>query len=1212
MENNSQAIELKGIVRNQTKIGVQDGQCDDIVNLRFKDGSWRVADDGKVMLDADNGVPFNATGYSQLYVHTNVYHHLLGVKQGKLYWFANIGSDGESFTFVKNTNGVPSPTEICDVQGDVTIVQNGHLLTIISTATTDTTPLPLADSSESLIKYAIFKTGTNEYKELKVNPSGEQTDRGLYPFGRVHLNLNCDAKEFTHVNRDAGKIKMDLENPGANFFVTLNHNDSGALVPADNDEEAERTLTAKQLWHSSMLDVYNQAKEENYFSKPFLAIVAVKLYDGSYIYASAPIFLSPIEKYSSYKEYYDPFASTDKATAAGDKLYYQHNMVHPSDEETELKHGGYDQTLQVKKIKVADTQILYSKGTKNLLHPMGDRMPIYYNGAYSYRIGVGSDSASDFPYTDEYLEEKLGYLPYQFLTSVLRGSSLVVTLGDLSSIFDNSDVFSSLSIFITKEVDIYKMGVDNYKDGTINYLADAGRRDNADGATASYTIFGNVWYKPAIRPDDEIIHDLTNSPFYLLREYSLNELKSMSNTSLEVDLSSPQYKGLLANIEQQYTLDIEAFERKEFIPKTAYQYNQKLHIANYKAKLFHGYPIDCFQLSNHNVKTKEGSFAVNGTLPNLEDIANVQYSREKLYFIDANDQDAQRDYYINIAKQKGTFFAYIKVYIEAQQGAQEVVRYIAPYDSYNFKNGDAPNFIEDLSPLLTFPDTRATKMEIRIVSLARGKYVEWAGETFDLKPHPYLNIAYYICPSLRPISINNLDDGGSIDLSIFDDEEEDISYYIVPIEKNNTEDYPNGLKVSLTNNPFTFPYESTYQVGSSEIIALMSNAVAVGTGQTGAAPLYVFCKDGIYSLMVDATGEMTYTNARIIARDVCNNAKSVTPIDSGVVFTTDRGIMSIAGSEVVEIGSAAEGDVFDITDTSDKAKKIMFNAFTMQQLAEFPQSLVDNTDFLTYLKGAIVNYNHNERELMVSNPDKDYTYVMDRNGNWSRRAFTAQEYVNNYPTSYRIDKAVKLYKVDADDNDTNNVYLLSNVIKLGTIAFKQAYRLVVRGYFETTAYPLAFGYINGKLVRVEGLFVDRMEKGEELKMSYITKYGQSLWVNINDDSILSGGITIYDQSTNEDVTETVVSVDSGNYYIIQRTENYSTVGCYVFGSYDGRQWALLGGNEKEGKFTDIGCKISHTDIRFLRVCLSGKLSKDTRIDYIEVSADGSALNGKLR
>lgn len=423
--------------------------------------------------------------------------------------------------------------------------------------------------------------------------------------------------------------------------------------------------------------------------------------------------------------------------------------------------------------------------------------------------------------------------------------------------------------------------------------------------------------------------------------------------------------------------------------------------------------------------------------------------------------------------------------------------------------------------------------------------------------------------------------------------------------KNNEEYFPNGLKVSAINNPFFFPYETTYQVGSSEIVAIMSNAVAVGTGQTGAAPLYVFCKDGIYSLMVDSSGEMTYTNARIIARDVCNNAKSVTPIDSGVVFTTDRGLMSIAGSEVVEIGSAAEGDVFDITYTSDKAKKIMFNAFTMQQLAEFPQTLVDNTDFLTYLKGAIVNYNHNERELMVSNPDKDYTYVMDRNGNWSRRAFTAQEYVNNYPTSYRIDKSGKLYKVDADDNDTNQVYLLSNVIKLGTIAFKQAYRLVARGYFESKENTLL-----GKHVIAPNKFYDNARKILLIDPDNVDLFNK-----------LIVGRTIY---IGNGITAKVISKNTSPYRVEFSESIYTNsasmfsfyeleeLGLYVFGSYDGRQWSLIGGNEKNGKFTDIGCKIAHTDIKFIRICMAGKISHASRIDFVEISYDGSSLNTKLR
>jgi hypothetical protein len=355
---------------------------------------------------------------------------------------------------------------------------------------------------------------------------------------------------------------------------------------------------------------------------------------------------------------------------------------------------------------------------------------------------------------------------------------------------------------------------------------------------------------------------------------------------------------------------------------------------------------------------------------------------------------------------------------------------------------------------------------------------------------------------------------------------------------NNKESFHNAIKVSLTSNPFTFPYANTYQIGNSEIVAMMSNSIAVGSGQTGAAPLYVFCKDGIYALMVDSSGELAYTNARIIARDVCKNAKSVTPIDSGVVFTTDRGLMSISGNEVIELGQIVEGDVFDITDNgntfdeqyqdTDKAKKIMFNAFHHEKLGNIHHTLVDNKDFLTYIKGAIINYNHNERELMVSNSSFPYSYVMDRHSNWTRRNYKADEYVNNYPTSYRvIDK--KFYKVDQDNDSvtSNNAYLLSHVVKLDTISFKQAYRIAVRGYFE-----------------------------------------------------------------------------------ILNTEN--KLGLYVFGSNDGIQWAMLGGKEEGGKFTDIGCKISHTDIKFLRICLAGQLSKKSRIDFVEIEYDDSALSTKIR
>ena len=86
-------------------------------------------------------------------------------------------------------------------------------------------------------------------------------------------------------------------------------------------------------------------------------------------------------------------------------------------------------------------------------------------------------------------------------------------------------------------------------------------------------------------------------------------------------------------------------------------------------------------------------------------------------------------------------------------------------------------------------------------------------------------------------------------------------------------------------------------------------------------------------------------------------------------------------------------------------------------------------------------------------------------------------------------------------------------------------------------------------------------------------------------------------------TETVVDTD---------TSYEGLLGLYIFGSYDGRKWALLGHREKSGDFRDIGALVERTDCRFFRFVLAGQVSKDSRFDYFEVSSRKSKLNGKIR
>ena len=81
---------------------------------------------------------------------------------------------------------------------------------------------------------------------------------------------------------------------------------------------------------------------------------------------------------------------------------------------------------------------------------------------------------------------------------------------------------------------------------------------------------------------------------------------------------------------------------------------------------------------------------------------------------------------------------------------------------------------------------------------------------------------------------------------------------------------------------------------------------------------------------------------------------------------------------------------------------------------------------------------------------------------------------------------------------------------------------------------------------------------------------------------------------------------------MERLIDNTVVGLYVFGSYDGRRWSCLGHKEKGGKFNDIGCIVSKTDCKFFRFLLAGRVTKNTRFDYFEVTEDNSRLSTKSR
>ena len=1096
MEGQNTIIPIQGIVRNTTKLKIQDGQAEDIINLRFCDGAWRASGDGKLVFQmggVPGEVPYVDTQYRNIFIHTNVYRHVIGVSDSSLWWFADVTTDG---VFVPLGERI----ELCsiDIREDVfSYTPVGNLVTVIET-------------HMGGVHYIFFDEISGKYKAVDIDENKAPNSRELYPYGQVHLNLDMSETEDTSI---------DVESEGGD--VAINNWD-------DIDySKTSAVYYTPDRWHADMLEAYRKAQEKNLFTRPFMTMVAVKLYDGTYAFASSPTLLWPREKLGSGDEYYTRSVSGEGFNIRPENLVcaYTHKLGKYVNESFGIFNGEIIGKIENDEYKPLDTNFINVPTS-----------PCYQSGSYCKDLGFTGGTIIDI---------KKG----SSIFTRLNGARLLLSIESIDLIRNNPEIFTGIGIFITPEVDIYDVRTEKEHYGHVAY----------DFSRGNFGVTVNFSYVPKQRDKKEIINDLTTYPFYLLRDYTLDELGALSN-NITVDLTDAKYNAILKNITSSYRFRSESVDRRSFTPKCAYGYNGRLHLANYKSTMFYGFPIDTLLYNNKSGVNNEASDynvknfkEVEGDL--REKYETMVYNSYNLYQYDKKIYPFVTDSALHLYEPfVGLLASYllVKVYLRTNSSEPIVSRFIRSY----VDDGIGNFYIEDLPPFLCFPDNRAYKMEIvfsQISANGEDVYLKQYRREFDLKRHNYLNMSYFVDEDIHPIKI----DGFECIESHF----ETISILGIPEILNATESFPNGIKVSATNNPIVFPYKNTYQVGSSEIISICSNAVAVGTGQTGSAPLYVLCKDGVYALMVDASGEMVYTNSRIISRDVCNNKASVTPIDGGVAFTTDRGLMIISGSEVQELSESVEGKPLNYIGIRPSLfTPLGFGINVLTKMAKIDTRICDGRDFVEFTKSAIICYNHNLRELLLSDnrtehnvdtsqtpsdsPIRDtdmarviiprpqlesrYTYVMDRNGMWSRRNNAADEYVNNYPTAYRILDG-KFYQVDEEEggrNESDNtIFYLSNVIKLGSVGFKQAYRLVVRGYFETLQTGMSDEYI----------------------------------------------------------------------------------GLYVFGSYDGRMFSLLGGNEKSGAFTDLGCKVERTDVRYFRICLAGVVTKDTRIDWIEMSSDISKI-----
>lgn len=472
----------------------------------------------------------------------------------------------------------------------------------------------------------------------------------------------------------------------------------------------------------------------------------------------------------------------------------------------------------------------------------------------------------------------------------------------------------------------------------------------------------------------EIIKELSElKNFYKVHEIPFDDIKTTTENDGWVTIDLKDKLG--DSLLTLQPLPIDNYSHHTTLPEVQFVYNSKLHVANYKVELSRGWPYEYFELKETGI----GQF---GTT---------------LYGATTNKPHW-----------------WVEVKIQTQNGTTTVVR----HKGIQYGTWERNNYA--YTPMLSYPDSRAYEMTLYIARFTQNGTSGYNKTTFPLTASKAFNFAYYISPDLKPIK------------------------YIVtgtpsnenPPESNRQQVFQNTLKVSEVNNPFIFPAANTYQVGNGDIIGLATNTVALSTGQFGQFPVYVFCTDGIYGLYVGGA-EINYSSSRPVSREVCNNPKSIKAIDTGVIFTTDKGIMVLVGSEVKELSEPLRGGIFDINKLS-----LFKQALNHVKLTELLPEITKET-IHDYIQSAIVGYNYIEREVWFTNPDLSYSYIFSQ-GAWYKVKQTGSRYIDDYPKQYILNEG-KLIDISSEEGTYQQVFALTRPIKMGDVEFKQMLTAVIRG-----------------------------------------------------------------------------------------------------------------------------------------------------------------------
>ena len=515
---------------------------------------------------------------------------------------------------------------------------------------------------------------------------------------------------------------------------------------------------------------------------------------------------------------------------------------------------------------------------------------------------------------------------------------------------------------------------------------------------------------------DDISDKVKNcANFYLWKSLTLRELEKVTPFEYQ-DLTVKE--GYMQSLTEREIMTDDYFSHCEEIPGLLHTYNARLNKAGVQRKAYTNCYFNNFFCYTDGIIAKE----------KVEDGVVVT---------DESNNAVME------GETPGKNLMFVRFYVHIRRDKNIIVRSYAGY-------------MNDRSPLPYFfyPDPAAYK----VVFECRKVYKTYKGEdkydistsktaTFyeiELQEHSGLNGAVWFDNFRTALSEKNKIKRASGNIqSGRDDIKENTRY---SQGKDLLENIGNKLYTSEVNNPFLFSPKNVTTVGNGIILGLAAAVRALSQGQFGQFPLYAFTTEGVWSLETSTTG--SFSARQPITRDVVlGDGRSITSLDTSVLFATERGIMQLGGSSTVCI--------------SDEIKNLEKKVLPLSKIGGED---IEIAPFREFLQECRMIYDYTNQRVIVYNPNIQgggalypYAYVYSlKSRKWGLMQSGVLYSLNSYPDAYAVQEG-KVVDVspDAIDNSLDNSLagikglLMTRPLKLDNgDVLKTIDTIIQRGYFR--------------------------------------------------------------------------------------------------------------------------------------------------------------------